>query len=152
MTSPGLAPEGELVKILFDRLKVKVRHDPTLEAKDLAGNKTLILILGGSGKGLGAAGMNIQDELKRAEGLLAEAKKLNIKLVGIHCGGEDRRGPVSSKFIDLLTPKVNYLVVREDGNKDGLFTKIAQQNKIPLTVIKQTQEITEILKELFKIK
>ncbi len=152
MTCPGQAPEGELVKILFDRLKTKVTYDTFLEPKDLAGHKSLIIIIGGSGKGLGAAGADIQDELKRADALVAEAKKKNIKILGFHLGGEDRRGPASAKFIDDVTPHVNFLVVREDGNKDGVFTKIANQAKIPMVQIKQTHELTGILKEVFKIK
>jgi hypothetical protein len=152
MTCPGQAPEGELVKILFDRLKTKVNYDSFLEPKGLAGNKSLIIIIGGSGKGLGAAGVDPGGEVKRAEALIAEAKKQNMKILGFHLGGEDRRGTVSAKFIDIVTPKVNYLVVREDGNKDGAFTKIAQQNKIPFTQIKKTTELTEILKAVFNIK
>ena len=152
MTCPGQAPEGELVNILFNRLKTKVTYDAFLEPKDLAGHKSLIIIIGGSGKGLGAAGADIQDELKRAEALVTEAKKKNIKILGFHLGGEDRRGPASAKFIEDVTPNVNFLVVREDGNKDGAFTKMATQAKIPMVQIKQTQELTEILKEIFKIK
>lgn len=152
MTCPGQAPEGELVKILFDRLKTKIKYDPFLEPKELTGNKTLIIIIGGSGKGLGSAGVDIQDEVKRAEQIIAEAKKQNMKIIGIHAGGEDRRGNVSAKFIDVVTPQVNYLIVREDGNKDGIFTKISSQHKIPFTLIKQTQELTEIFKTIFKIK
>jgi len=41
------------VKILFGRIKTNVKYDPSMEPKELAGNKTLILIIGGSGKGLG---------------------------------------------------------------------------------------------------
>ena len=43
-------------------------------------------------------------------------------------------------------------MVREDGNKDGVFTKIANDNKIPLTLIKQTQDLSDILKQVFNIK
>jgi len=46
---------------------------------------------------------------------------------------------------------VSYLIVREDGNKDGLFTKLASQQKIPLTLIQGTQELSEVFKELFKL-
>lgn len=151
MTCPGQAPEGQMVKLLFGRLKTPIKYDPFLEPKDLAGHKTLIVILGGSGKGLGAAGVDLRDEMKRAEALIAEATRLKIKLVGIHCGGEDRRGAVSTKLIDLVAPKMQYIIVREDGNKDGHFTKLASQQKIPLTVIQQTNDLTEIFKELFKL-
>lgn len=152
MTCPGQAPEGQLVKLIFGRLKTPIKYDPFMEPKEVAGSKTLIIILGGSGKGLGSAGVNLQDEMKRAEALVAEANKQKIKLVGIHSGGEDRRGEVSTKLIDLVAPKMSYLIVREDGNKDGLFSKISTQQKIPLTLIKGTQELSDVFKELFSIK
>jgi len=150
MTCPGQAPDGQMVKVLMGRAKIPIKYDPFLEPKELAGNKTLILILGGSGKGLGSAGVNLREEIKRAEDLIAEAQKQNIKLIGIHSGGEDRRGDVSTRFIDLVAPKMQYLIVREDGNKDGLFTKMSAQNKIPLTLVKQSQEMGDIFQALFK--
>ncbi len=150
MTCPGQAPDGQMVKLVMGRAKIPVKYDPFLEPKDLAGHKTLIIILGGSGKGLGAAGVDIAEEMKRAEALIAEAQKQKIKLVGIHAGGEDRRGSVSTKLIDLVAPKMQYLIVREDGNKDGLFTKLSAQQKIPLTVVKQSPEMGDIFKALFK--
>jgi len=151
MTCPGQAPEGQLVKLIFGRLKTPIKYDPFMEPKEIAGSKTLIIILGGSGKGLGSAGVNLQDEMKRADALVAEANKQKIKLVGVHSGGEDRRGEVSTKLIDLVAPKMSYLIVREDGNKDGLFTKLSNERKIPLTLIKGTQELSDVFKELFKL-
>jgi hypothetical protein len=151
MTCPGQAPEGQLVKLIFGRLKTPIKYDPFMEPKEVGGSKTLIIILGGSGKGLGSAGVNLQDEMKRAEALVTEANKQKIKLVGIHSGGEDRRGEVSTKLIDLVAPKMSYLIVREDGNKDSLFTKLSNERKIPLTLIKGTQELSDVFKELFKI-
>ena len=151
MTCPGQAPEGQLVKLIFGRLKTPIKYDPFLEAKEMGGAKSLIIIMGGSGKGLGSAGVNIQDEMKRAEAILAEASKQKLKIVGIHSGGEDRRGEVSNKMIALVAPKVHYMIVREDGNKDGLFTKLAEQHKIPLTLIQGTQDLSEVFKALFKL-
>jgi hypothetical protein len=95
--------------------------------------------------------VNLQDEMKRAEAVIAEAQKQKIKLIGIHSGGEDRRGEVSTKLIDLVAPRMSYLIVREDGNKDGLFTKLANQHKIPLTLIQGTQELSDVFKALFKL-
>lgn len=151
IVSPGLAPEGELVKVLCQRANINVTYEPLAQANEIAKFKSLILIIGGSGKGLGAAGIDVQDELKRAEALLAEAQKLNHFVVGLHLGGEDRRGPASAKFIDVVTPRVNALVVRADGNKDGIFTRIAQEKKIPLTVIQRTPELTDALKKIFSL-
>ena len=151
MTAPGLAPEGELVRVICQRINLSVTYDPLAEPKELAKYKTLIIIIGGSGKGLGAAGIDVQDELKRGEALLAEAKRLKLVVIGIHTGGPDRRGPASAKFIELVTPQVNFLIVRADGNKDGIFTKLAKDHGIPLTIIQQTLELGDVLKKLYGI-
>ncbi|MCL2102561.1 MAG: DUF6305 family protein [Syntrophorhabdaceae bacterium] len=149
VTCPGQAPDGQIVKLLMGRAKIPVKYDPFMEPKDIAGNKTLILILGGSGKGLGSAGVDLREEIKRAENLIAEAQKQNIKLIGVHSGGADRRGGVSSMLIDLVAPKMQYLIVREDGNKDSFFSKLSAQHKIPLTLIQQNQDMGDIFKALF---
>jgi len=41
--------------------------------------------------------------------------------------------------------------VRSDGNKDGVFTKICTEKKIPLVEIEKTLEVTNILKTVFKL-
>ncbi len=150
MTCPGQAPDGQMVKLVMGRAKIPVKYDPFLEPKDLAGHKTLILILGGSGKGLGSAGVDLREEMKRAEALIAEANRQKIKLIGIHAGGEDRRGDVSTKLIDLVAPKMQYIIVRADGNKDGLFNKLSTQYKIPLTVVPQCPDMGPVLEAVFK--
>ena len=150
MTCPGQAPDGQMVKVIMGRAKIPVKYDSFLEPKGLEGTNTLIVILGGSGKGLGSAGVDLKEEMKRAEGLIAEAQKRKITLVGIHAGGEDRRGDVSMVLINLVAPKMQYLIVRDDGNKDGYFTKLSEQHKIPLSLVKDSQEMGEVLKTLFK--
>ncbi|MDR7468435.1 MAG: DUF6305 family protein [Armatimonadota bacterium] len=149
ITAPGLAPEGELVRVLCQRIGLFVTYDPLAESRDLAKFRSVMIIIGGSGKGLGAAGIDVQEELKRADALLTEAKRLRLFVIGIHVGGEDRRGPTSAKFIDLVTPRVNYLIVRADGNRDGIFTRLAREHNVPLTIIQQTVELTAVLRQLY---
>ncbi len=69
--------------------------------------------------------------------------------MGMHLGGVDRRGPISEQFVPFAT-KVDYLIVRKDGNRDGYFTKVAEELKIPLFLIEKNVELVEILKEIFE--
>lgn len=150
MTAPGQSPEYAVVKLFLDRAKIPVKSDPLLEPGDIGDARSLIIIIGGSGKGLGAAGMDIEDEVKRARDLLALAKERKMPVIGMHLGGEARRGPNSQKFIELVTPNCNFVIVRSDGNKDGIFTKITQDHKIPLLLIEKTTELNDILAKMFK--
>ena len=151
MTPPGQAPEIAIVALLASRIDLEIKRDNFLQVEGLTDMKTLIIIIGGSGKGLGSAGVDLQDEVTRANQLIAACKEKGIKIIGMHLGGEDRRGPNSQVMIDLVTPQCDYVVVRSDGNKDGIFTKICTEKKIPLTEIEKTLEVTEILKAIFQL-
>ena len=152
ITSAGQCPDAFVVKVLFDRSKIAAEYDEMAEVEKLKGMKTLILVLGGSAKGLGAAGIDEDEELARIKRIIDKAKELKISTVGIHIGGEARRGPLSTKFIEASAPICDYLIVKEDGNADGYFTKLGTTKNIPVTVIKDSNEIGGIFKAVFGIK
>lgn len=150
VTSCGQSPDYGVVDLLGRRSAgLEIIANPTATLDDIEGFKTLIIVIGGSGKGLGAAGIDVPKELERVEELIKKAKEEEIFILGMHLGGVDRRGPISEQFIPFAA-KVNYLIVREDGNRDGYFTKIAEELKIPLFLIVKNVELVEILKEIFK--
>ena len=151
MTAPGQSPEIAIVSLLARRIKLEIKSEPFLKPEEIEGFKTLIIIIGGSGKGLEAACVDIEEESKRAKDLIAVCKEKEIKIIGMHLGGETRRGANSQIMIELVTPKCDYIVVREDGNKDGIFTKICSENKIVLTEIEKTLQVTDVLKALFQL-
>jgi hypothetical protein len=151
ITPPGQAPEIAIVSLLAGRINLEMKKDNFLDVDGLEGIKTLIIIIGGSGKGLGSAGVDLQDEVNRGNRVITACKEKGIKIIGMHLGGEDRLGANSMVMIDLVTPNCDYVVVRSDGNKDGLFTKICTEKKIPLTIIEKTLEVTDILKAVFQL-
>ncbi|MCR4424891.1 MAG: DUF6305 family protein [Firmicutes bacterium] len=150
ITAPGQAPEYAIVNMMFNRIRIPVKTDPMLEADQIGDAKTLIIIIGGSGKGLGAAGVDLADEVARAKRLLQTAKQRGTRVLGIHVGGEARRGDNSQVMIDLVTPQCACVIVRSDGNADGVFTKLTQQAKIPLLVIEKTTELSDIFMNMFQ--
>lgn len=154
--APGLAPEVEMIKILGSRAKLALTSNATAVAADLekGGKKayeTLIIVIGGSGKGLGSAGVSIDDEIKRAKELIAKAKQLGMFIIGIHVGGADRRGPNTEALLPDELPNLNYLIVRKDGDADGVFGKAAAQYKYPITYIEKTTELQALLKQVFQL-
>lgn len=133
LTSVGQSADVEMVKVLLSRAKIAFTLDAQVKASALAasGAKTLVLAIGGSSKGLGAAGISAEAELERTKALIAEAKKRGMKIIGVHVGGEARRGELSDKFIVASVPFCDYLVVVAEGDKDGLFGKLSG-GKIPM--------------------
>lgn len=142
LTSIGQSADVEMVKVLCGRVKLSYVLDGAVKASGLAATKakTLILAIGGSSKGLGAAGISADAELERTKALLAEARKLGMKLIGVHVGGEARRGELSDKFIQAVVPACDYVIVVAEGNQDKLFDKLCGP-KIPLVSVQKIAEV-----------
>ena len=151
LTSSGQSADIEMVKVLLDRAKVQYKMDAKVAAAGLSasGAKSLVLVLGGSSKGLGAAGISAQAELDRTKALIAEAKKQGMKIIGLHIGGEGRRGELSDKFLVDTVPVCDYVIVVAEGNKDNLFTKLTG-GKIPLDSVDKISKVGDPLVKAFK--
>ena len=150
VTSFGQSQDANFVDLLGKRLKLDHSYEMLIYAKsvDWSKYKTLIFVIGGSGKGLGSAGLDIPSEVKRCKELIDEAKKHGCKLIAMHIGGEDRRHANSTPFLDFCK-EADYMIVKEDGNKDGFFTQASKDSGVPMRIVKTTMEIQGILKEVF---
>jgi len=150
ITSCGQSSDANIVSLLSKRIGLEHTYEGLIKAEALNNFKTLILVIGGSGKGLGAAGVDIPWEIERCNKLIEKAREEKMYIIGMHIGGEDRRGPNSASFIPFAA-KVDYLIVKDSGNKDGYFTQIATENKIPLYIIIESIDVQELLKKIFNV-
>jgi len=149
ITPAGQGPGGAIASVLCRRNKIECKEFPMAKVEHIKGVKTLIVVMGSSQKGLGAAGISIDQELTRVKGLIEEAKKQGVFVLGIHTEGEARRGGHCERVIDEIAHRVDYLIVRSDGNKDGRFDRIAQEKKVPMSIVDETAEVGELLKGIF---
>jgi len=140
VTSSGQALDAFTVKTLLGRAGLANDYDPHATADDLAGRKAVVIAVGASVKGFGAAGITAETELARTTALLDKAKADGIKVIGVHIGGAERRQGLSEQFIQLVSPRADALVVWKAGNEDGYFDKVAADNNIPLTVVNSLAE------------
>jgi phosphoserine phosphatase len=151
VTTVGQSADIEMVKVLLDRSAVPHKDNAQAKAGDLAasGAKTLVVVLGGSTKGLGAAGISADAEIDRAKAVLAEAKKLGMTIIGVHVGGEARRGQLSDRFIEAAVPACQYVIVVADGDKDGFISKLCG-TAIPFDKVERISKAVEPLQKAFK--
>jgi hypothetical protein len=158
LTSCGQSPGAVTVGVFLRRLQMDYDLKETGTVKDLAAKpyKTIIIVTGSSLKGMGGAGVSIEDEISRASALIAEAKKRGIMIVGAHVEGMERRaknaapGDNSDEMsIDAVCPKSQLLVVRKDGDEDGRFTTLSKKFSIPVIFYEKSLELNTVLKNLF---
>lgn len=149
LTSAGQSADTQMVKVLLDKNKIVYQFNLLGEPDDLKAVKSLIIVIGGSTKGMGAAGIDADKEAARVQRLLAKAKELKIPVVGMHIGGKARRGDLSDRFITLVVPSSSFLIVAKEGDSDQLFSRGAGKHNIPIALVNRISEAQEPLKSIY---
>lgn len=150
VTSFGQSTDGSMIEQVMKRLKtVAYTYNPTATSTDLGGVKTVVIAVGNSTKGLGAAGISQDQETARAKEFMAAVKKAGVKVICCHIGGATRRGALSDAFADMVLPLSSYILVKEDGNEDGKFTSFAAANNIPITLVYGSKDTVDAFKQIF---
>ncbi len=159
VTTCGQSPGALMVWLLSKQIKLPCDRKDLLTAEDLkakadAGKpyKTLLITTGTSMKGMGAAGVDIDIEVARIKAVIDEAKKEGILIIGAHIEGMARRvDATDAASITLVIPESKLLLIREDSNEDGYFTKAAEELDIPIITFKETLDLTDVFKKLFSM-
>lgn len=149
VTTCGQSPGAVMIHMSGMQAKVAANHDNKLTASKLAdtGAKTLIVTSGTSMKGMGAAGTNVENEIARCTELIAEAKKLGMAVVGAHIEGMARRTDNSdAASIEAVMRDADVILVVNDSDSDGFFTKYAADHNKPLIVVKDALAVGQALK------
>lgn len=150
ITSIGQSPDGRMINILAPRLEVSAAFEQLASPEIVKNFKIVIAVVGGSSKGLGAAGIDKDEELARAKALIEEVKAQEIPFLVMHVGGEARRGALSDAFLDEVVPYADHLIIVESGNPDDYFTKMSQEYKIPLESVEKIADTGELFKAFVK--
>ncbi|MBN2245787.1 MAG: hypothetical protein JW755_08070 [Candidatus Aminicenantes bacterium] len=149
ITSAGQSAELQLANVLAKRAELAATLVKIPSANDLEGIKTVILVIGASLKGLGAAGLDVEQEKQRVSQLILSIKEKNLPIIILHLGGDIRRGDLSDELIASCLPHSRFVIVVKSGNHDGLFSSICEENEIPLIEVERTTDALAPLKDLF---
>lgn len=163
VTSCGQSPGPMKLKVFLKRLKFDHVYDLHVTVDDLIAKKkegkpykSMIIVTGASLKGMGAAGISIDDELARTKALIAEAKKQGITIIGSHIEGMARRAQGAAEgdnsdemSIDAVCLVSDLMIIKKEGDEDGRFTAISKNKKIPMIVFEKNMELGNVLKKLY---
>ncbi len=98
--------------------------------------KTLIITTGTSGKGMGAAGTDVDAEIERCTAVAEAAKEQGMLVVCAHIEGMSRRTDANDQAsIDAILPLADVIVCVEDSDSDGLFSDYAEANNVPIIIV-----------------
>lgn len=152
ITSCGQSADVLMLKVLSEKAGLKYIFDKTASPELVDSVKSVILVTGGSTKGLGAANIDKEAEYRRVEEIITRARENKLPVITFHVGGKSRRGTLSDYFNKLAAENADYLVVVAGGDEDGFFSSIAKEKNIPIESLEKIASIQEILARIFQKK
>lgn len=147
LSSIGQSSDIAVVKVLLNtKLKLGLEVKPLAQEADLADQKLLVVVIGASTKGLGAAGLDIAKEVERVRTLLSAARARGIGIIALHTGGQSRRGKTTDDLIRLVVGAADYVVVLSGGNKDKIFQAAAAPRGTPVVEVESLAAVGDAVK------
>lgn len=149
LTSAGQSADSDIIKTLCTKANITVELENQATAENLDGVKTLLISVGGSSKGLGAAGIDADQEIARVQELIKSAQDADIKIIAMHVGGAPRRGDLSDKFLADPFNAADAAVVVSSGDADGLIRGMLAANSVPTAYVDSQADCIGCLTTLF---
>lgn len=150
VTSGGQSADYQMIATVMEKQGMEFTTNNLATSADLGDAKTLIVVVGGSSKGLGAAGIDADGELERLDELMTAAKDAGLSIIAMHTGGEARRGDLSDKFITPVFNMADYAIVVSSGDSDGMMNDLSAGNGIPMDKIDSISDVVTVLPAAFK--
>ena len=154
ITSFGQSTDAAMLDTVMKNINksksVEYVYNATATADALKGYKTVVIAVGASTKGLGAAGISESEETARATEIIDYLKaNPEVKVICCHIGGSARRGTLSDVYADMVMEIADLIVLKEDANFDYKFTTYAQEHNIPISLVYATKDTITVFKEVF---
>ena len=149
LTSVGQSADVNVVQTLLKKCEIDSDLNATVTADDLGSYKSLVLAIGGSSKGLGAAGVDENQELDRVKSVIAKAEEQGMTIIALHIGGSARRGTLSDKFIPDALAAADAAIIVSEGDSDGFMKGIVTENGVATAFIDNQVGAVEPLKTIF---
>lgn len=149
LTSAGQSADVNVVQTLLKKCEIESDLNATVTADQLDGYKTLVVAIGGSSKGLGAAGIDENQELERVNAVLAKAEENGMTIIALHIGGSARRGTLSDKFIPDALKAADAAIIVSEGDTDGMMQGILSEGNVPAAFVENQVGAIEPLNTLF---
>jgi len=153
ITSGGQSPGALQMQVLAKSVKLNFTFEKLLKPEQFLPEsfKSVIIVVGASGKGLGAAGIDVDAEIARLKGLCEIAVQNSITVVLVQLEGSARRGPSTDQILTDLAEYASLLIVKENANEDGLFTQLSETYNVPVEFFDKTSDIKQVLINLYSL-
>lgn len=151
LTSIGQGSGASLAAALLGvKARLPLEFLPLAATEEVARFKTLMIDVELNREALQQAGVNFGTENQRLEGVLSEAKRNAIPVVFLYLGLGKDFTPQFQPFIEKALLQADLLIVLDEGNRDGFFTRQAEDLGAPLIEIRRLGDLIPAVEGLLR--
>lgn len=150
ITSAGQSADTYIVKDLANDLLIHNYFMPLATHNDLSKTNSVIIVFGYSDVSASYQNLTVAAELDRLKMLILGAKKEQKPIVGIFIGDKQRRDFKTDQLLTALVSDLDYLIATESGNFDGFLYNLAEEHRVPISVIDEVYNLSEPLVSVFR--
>lgn len=150
ITSAGQSIDAYIIYDAANKLTIHSYFMPMATENDLEGVNSIVFVVGNSFIGQRFYKINYYEEKNRLVNILNRAKKEKKSVITVFLGGYERRNKKEIELLNILCSSTDYLIATKSSDKDKYISKLAKNNKIPLTLINKTSDILEPFLSAFR--
>lgn len=150
ITSAGQSTDTYIVKDVANQLMLHNFFMPQAGEANLKDTNTIVFVVGYSPMGEKLHELSFDDEKKRITKLLDNLNDKNMTVLTIFIGGKQRRDQKTNELLKLICPKSHYIIGTREADFDNLLRDIANKNNIPLTLVRNINDVSEPFASAFR--
>lgn len=150
ITSAGQSTDTYIVKDIANKLMIHNYFMPQASTVDLDDIKSIVIVIGYSEISEMLFGIDFESEMRRIQDLIDEANQKELKIISVFIGGEHRKEDRTVQFLNYIGENSDYIIMTSDGDRDQKLYKTARENKIPITIVKKLEDISEPFASAFR--
>lgn len=150
ITSAGQSTDTYIVKDIANKLMIHNYFMPQASTVELDDIKSIVIVIGYSEISEMLFGINFESEMRRIQDLIDEADQKDLRIISVFIGGDHRKDDRTIRFLNYIGENSDYIIMTSDGDRDQKLYKTARENKIPITIVKKLEDISEPFASAFR--
>lgn len=150
ITVAGQGPEGLVVAKICDELKIGNTFSYKATIDDLKGRNSLLVAVGVSTVGMESIHTDLDQEKQRIVRLVAKASEQRIPIIMVYLGGSNRWDILNQEMLSAVGSYANYIIAISSLKSEDFFRRIAAENTIPFTLVKDMERFYVPLNSAFR--
>lgn len=150
ITSAGQSTDTYIIKNIANELMLHNYFMPKAETVDLELVRSIVIVVGYSSIGEMLNDSSYKDEVFRVEKFVESVKAADMPIIMVYIGGKARRNPKTDYFLKMVGQASSFIISTHDGDYDDFIRKISAEKDIPLSLVKDIQEIKAPFASLYR--